>query len=107
MREIVSVALLGIGAAFMVLAAIGIVRMPDFLARLQVTSKASTLGIICMLIGVAVHFGAASVVLRALGVIAFIGLTTPLAAHAIARAGYRAGVKVQEGTIDELGRRGG
>lgn len=102
MRDAITVALLGIGAAFMVLAAIGVVRLPDFLARLQATSKASTLGIICMLLGVAVRFGEAHVVLRALAVIGFVSLTTPVAAHAIARAGYRAGVRVEEGTIDEL-----
>lgn len=105
MREALTLALLGIGAAFMVLAAIGAVRLRDFLARLQATSKASTLGVACMLLGVAVHFGDLHVVVRALGVIAIVGLTTPIAAHVIARAGYRAGIRVQEGTIDELGGR--
>jgi len=105
MRDAITVALLGLGAAFMVLAAVGVLRLPDFLGRLQATSKASTLGTSCMLLGVAVHFDETYIALRALAVVAFVGLTTPVAAHAIGRAGYRAGVRLEEGTVDELRRR--
>jgi CPA2 family monovalent cation:H+ antiporter-2 len=92
-----------IGAAFGLLAAAGVVRMPDLFMRMQAATKASTLGIGCIVLAVAVHFGELGVTTRALATITFVFLTAPVAAHMIARAGYFVGVPLWEGTIiDEL-----
>jgi multicomponent Na+:H+ antiporter subunit G len=97
-------ALLVLGALFMVLAAVGLVRLPDVYLRLSATSKAATLGASLVLLGAALHFGTAAVVGRAVVIVAFLFLTAPLAAHAIGRAGYRRGSPLWTGTIaDELG----
>jgi multicomponent Na+:H+ antiporter subunit G len=105
MSEIAAALLLAIGAAFMLLAAVGLARMPDLLTRMQAVSKAATLGTTCMVLAVAVYFGELGISARAIAVIVFVFLTTPLAAHMIARAGYFAGVPLYPGTvIDELGR---
>lgn len=103
MSDIISAALIVIGGAFMLLAGVGILRMPDLFMRMQAATKAATLGAGCMLLAVAVHFGELTVVARALLVIAFILLTAPVAAHMIARAAYSVGTPLWEGTItDEL-----
>ena len=103
MSELICAVLLLIGATFLLLAAVGEVRMPDVFTRMQPATKAATLGIACMLLAVAVYFGRIGVTTRALATIAFFFLTAPVTAHLIGRASYFVGVPLWEGTvIDEL-----
>jgi multicomponent Na+:H+ antiporter subunit G len=103
MSEIVSSVLMLVGASFLLLAAVGIVRMPDLFTRMQPATKAATLGITCMLLAVAVYFGRIGVTTRALAAIAFFFLTAPVTAHLVGRASYFVGVPLWNGTIlDEL-----
>ncbi len=102
-REIVVLILLFTGAFFLLLASVGVVRMPDLFTRMQAATKAATLGAGCMLLAVAVYFNNFGVTVRALLVIAFIFLTAPVAAHMIGRAAYFIGVELWRGTkLDEL-----
>ena len=95
--------LLVLGALFMLLAAVGLVRLPDLYLRMSATSKAATLGASLVLLGAAVHFGTAAVAGRAVVIIVFLFLTAPVAAHTIGRAGYRRKSPLWKGTIaDEL-----
>lgn len=101
--NLASAALMLIGAAFLLLAAVGITRMPDLFTRMQTTTKAATLGAGCVMLSVAVYFGDLGVIARAVAVIVFLLLTAPVAAHMIARAAYLIGVRQWDGTIvDEL-----
>jgi len=52
------------GAVFLLLAAVGALRMPDLFMRIQASAKASTLGTGCVLLGVAVHFAEIAVASR-------------------------------------------
>lgn len=98
---LVSVLLIS-GAACTLLAAVGIVRMPDLFTRLQASSKAATLGAILALSAVGIHFGAGPVGIKAIVVILFLALTTPVGAHCIARAAYLSGERmVDAGARDE------
>jgi multicomponent Na+:H+ antiporter subunit G len=102
-REIAEAALILGGAALILLAAIGIARMPDLLIRMHATTKAATLGSALMVAGVAVHFGSVQVITRAI-VIVFLLITAPVAAHMLARASYFLGVPLWRYTmVDELG----
>ena len=108
MRDAITAALLVVGATFVLLAAVGVVRMPDVFTRMQAATKASSLGVICLLIGVAVFFGQLDVTVRAVLIVGFIFLTAPVSAHMVVRAAYASGVPLWEGTHrDELGRRTG
>ncbi len=96
-------ALLLLGAVFMALGAVGLVRLPDVYTRMSASSKAATLGASFLLLGAAVHFGTPAVAGRAVVIVAFLFLTAPVAAHAIGRAGYRRKSPLWTGTIaDEL-----
>jgi multicomponent Na+:H+ antiporter subunit G len=91
------------GALLMLIASLGLVRMPDLLTRMHATTKAGALGSGLMVLSVAVHFGQIDIVARAVAVVIFIILTAPVAAHAIGRASYFVGVPLWEGTVkDEL-----
>ena len=103
MKDLVVAALLLAGGAFMLLGALGLVRLPDVFTRMQAATKAATLGAACLLAAVAVHFAELGVTSRAVLVIAFLFLTAPVGAHVLARAAYSAGVPLWEGTVrDEL-----
>jgi multicomponent Na+:H+ antiporter subunit G len=95
--------LLTVGTILMLLAGIGILRMPDVFLRLSATTKAATLGVIFIMVAVALHFNDLGVTSRAIGVIIFIILTAPISAHMIARAAYITGERLWPNTkIDEL-----
>lgn len=87
------------GAAFALLAAIGVLRMPDVFTRMQTSTKASTLGLGCLLVGTALQLSDIGSVTRAASIAAFVMLTSPVAAHVIARAAYVADVPLWEGTV--------
>lgn len=103
MTEVLVSILLLMGAAFMVLASVGVLRLPDLPTRMHATTKAGALGAMLTMAGVAFHFGDSTVVARAVAIVVFIFLTAPIAAHVIGRAGYFTGIKLWEGTVkDEL-----
>ena len=83
--------LLLIGALFMFLGALGMLRMPDVYTRLQAGTKAVTLGSMALLAGVVVHHPGwwPRVLLIAL----FVLLTSPLSSSTIARAALRIGIR--------------
>lgn len=89
------------GAALMLLAAIGIIRLPDLPTRMHATTKSGALGTSLIMIGVAIYFADVTVVTRVIAIIAFIILTAPVAAHVIGRAGYFVGVPLWEGTVKD------
>ncbi len=77
--------------------------MPDIFCRMHATSKATTLGLVFILMATFVHLGFSAVGLKAVLAIIFAFLTAPVGAHLISRAAYQRGVKLHEGTtIDEL-----
>lgn len=87
----------------MLLAAIGLLRLPDLLTRMHATTKAAALGVILIMLASAMHFAEVGVVARSFAIIVFILITAPIAAHVIGRAGYFVGSRLWSGTVkDEL-----
>jgi multicomponent Na+:H+ antiporter subunit G len=99
MMEWLSSALLIAGATLALLAGVGVLRMPDVFTRMQASTKASTLGLGCLLAGVALRNPEFSFVIRAISIAAFLLLTTAAAAHVIARAAARSGAPLWKGTL--------
>jgi multicomponent Na+:H+ antiporter subunit G len=94
-----------VGALFALLGAAGVLRMPDVFTRMQASTKASTLGLGCLLLGAALQFGDVASVIRLVSIGAFVLLTNPVSAHVIARASYRAGIRLWSGTVLDERRR--
>lgn len=99
MTEIIAALLMLVGTGFMSVAAIGLIRLPDLYTRMHAITKAGTLGIGLLLVGVAVYMGDISFTTRAVVVILFVLLTAPVSAHMIGRAGYLGGVSMWRGTV--------
>lgn len=86
--------LLLLGAAFALLGAFGLIRMPDVYNRIQAGTKAVTLGAIAFLIGVGLLYPHWWPKLVCIG--GFVLFTSPVSSSTIARAIYMAGVKPWE-----------
>jgi multicomponent Na+:H+ antiporter subunit G len=107
MRDTLIALLLGGGTFFALVAAIGVVRMPDIYMRLSAASKASTLGASLILTAVALFFDSLAVTGKIVAIIAFTLLTAPVAAHMLGRAAYFSGEPLWKKSVrDELGASG-
>jgi multicomponent Na+:H+ antiporter subunit G len=92
------------GSVFLLLGGVGVLRMPDCYNRLQAGTKASTLGTTLALIGIGMlhpsWFG------KLLILAFFVMLTSPISAHALARAAHAIKVPLSDKTVvDKLGER--
>jgi multicomponent Na+:H+ antiporter subunit G len=99
MIENTGLAFIIIGVLFDLFGCIGLVRLPDVYNRLQAATKCVTLGTCMILIGIVFLMGIGAAGVKALLCAGFILLTSPVAAHALARAAYKSGVKLCEGSV--------
>ncbi|MBX3042027.1 MAG: monovalent cation/H(+) antiporter subunit G [Bdellovibrionaceae bacterium] len=91
------------GVFFMLVSAIGVLRLPDTYTRMHAASKAGSLGISLILLGVIFHLPSLSVIWKSLLTVFFLYLTTPVAAHILGRAAYLSGAKPSDLTVrDEI-----
>ncbi len=99
MNETIGMVFICIGIAFDFLGVLGLVRLPDVYNRLQAATKCVTFGSMGILFGVFLIQGFSSFGFKALIGIIFIVLTSPTAAHAIARASHRSRIPLCKETI--------
>lgn len=93
----------GVGVLFILIASIGIVRMPDFYLRLSVTVKASTLGVGFVLLSTVLYFGDLAVATKALAIVFFLFLTSPISAQLLGRISYFSGIPLWKKSVrDDL-----
>lgn len=104
MQQTTAVLLAAIGVIFMLISAIGLLRLPDVFSRMHAAGKASTVGVSCLLLAAGVHFWNQDLFFRMVLLIALIFATAPISTSAMARAAYRTGsrkgLRLQ---IDEMG----
>ncbi|MFN8465707.1 MAG: monovalent cation/H(+) antiporter subunit G [Caldilineaceae bacterium] len=104
MQQTTAVILAAIGVAFMLISAVGLLRLPDVFSRMHAAGKASTVGVSCLLLAAGVHFWNQDLFFRMVLLIALIFATAPISTSAMARAAYRTGsrkgLRLQ---IDEMG----
>ncbi len=86
--------LIAAGSAFAFIAALGVLRMPDFYMRMHAATKAGAFGALLLLLAAALHFGTLRAAITSLAVIVFFYATTPVAAQTLAESAYRRGVKL-------------
>jgi multicomponent K+:H+ antiporter subunit G len=89
--EALLVALLGIGTFFVLVGSFGLVKLSEFFKRLHGPTKATTLGVGCILIAsIGVHAARGDGLgLREILITLFLFLTAPISAHLMARAALR------------------
>jgi multicomponent Na+:H+ antiporter subunit G len=99
MTDITGYILIIIGILFDIFGCIGLVRFPDVYNRLQASTKCVTLGTILLLVGVALASGSGSTAAKAVICAVFLLITSPTAAHAIAKGAYASGIKLWENSV--------
>ena len=99
--EWICVIFLIMSSFFMAVAALGVIRFPDLYMRMSPSTSAATLGVICIMLAAVAHFHDLGVLGRAMVIIAFDLLTSPVAAHMIGRAAYLTGVPLWEKTLND------
>lgn len=101
--EMVGGLFVGVGVVLTLLAAVGVLRLPDVLIRMNAATKAAGLGVSCVLVGVGFLKPGVSVTVKVVIAVLLQFVTTPIAGHVVGRAAYRAGTPLWEGTrYDEL-----
>lgn len=98
MGAVIAVLILA-GAILMVIAGLGVTRMPDLFLRMSATTKVATLGVGTILLAVTLYFNDPVVTFHAVGTILFIFISAPIGAHMIGRAAYFTGAPLWEGTL--------
>ncbi len=93
-REILVSLFLLLGGFLSLVAAAGVIRLPDLFSRMHAATKSGTVGVSSIVIGMILHFSSTTVTTRGVLVIAFFLLTAPVAAHMIGRAAYHSGVSL-------------
>lgn len=99
MNEIIGIIFILVGLVFDIFGCIGLIRLPDVYNRLQATTKCVTLGTCSILLGTLLFKGFGPTGVKAILAIIFLLLTSPVAAHALARGAHKSGVKLWEKSV--------
>ncbi|MDP2911602.1 MAG: monovalent cation/H(+) antiporter subunit G [Candidatus Omnitrophota bacterium] len=94
MQQLAGYVFIILGLGFDIFGCIGLIRLPDVYNRLQATTKCVTLGTCSILLGTFILKGFGTTGVKAILVTIFLLLTSPVAAHALARGAHKAGVKL-------------
>jgi len=99
MIDTIGIIFISIGLFFDFMGCLGLVRLPDVYNRLQAATKCITLGTCSILFGVFLMYGFTALGIKAILCMVFLILTSPVSAHALARASHKAGVKLWEKSV--------
>ncbi len=91
--DMLSIIFIVAGLFFLIVAAIGVIRLPDVFSRSHAVSLTDSLGAFLMLIGIALHEGMGINKLKILVVLALLFILNPVITHATIRAALRSGLK--------------
>ncbi len=91
--DLVAIALILAGLFFLIVAAIGMLRLPDVFTRSHALSLTDSLGAFLVLAGLAIYQGFSLNLLKILVVLVLIYLLNPVISHATIRAALRSGLK--------------
>ncbi|MCH2115688.1 MAG: monovalent cation/H(+) antiporter subunit G [Pirellulales bacterium] len=92
-KDPAAMALILVGLFFLVVAAIGVLRLPDIYTRCHAVSLADSLGAFFLLAGLSLHASTNMVLVKILAVLVLLYLLNPAIAHLTVRAAHRSGLK--------------
>lgn len=95
-RTVAATVLVLIGAFFLLVGTVGLLRMPNMYNRMHATTKATTIGVVSMFLAAFVVYGPGGAGLIAVIAIVFLSLTIPTGAHLLLQSALRMGVPFEE-----------
>ncbi len=90
--DLLSWALILVGSAFGIIGGIGLLRLPDFFSRIHAASLTDSMCAPCIIAGLMLQSGFTLVTVKLGFLVVFLFLTSPTAAHALAKAALHGGV---------------
>ena len=91
--NLVSSVFILVGSLSVIVGLLGVYRMPDFFTRLHAASIIDTLGAMLILFGLIMHHGISIISVKLFLILVFILITTPTAAHALAKSALHGNLK--------------
>lgn len=91
--DLLSWALILVGGAFGVIGGIGLLRLPDFFSRIHAASLTDSMCAPCIIAGLMLQAGLTLVAVKLAFLVIFLFLTSPTAAHALAKAAVHGGLE--------------
>jgi multicomponent Na+:H+ antiporter subunit G len=83
------------GGCFAIVGGIGLLRLPDFYARIHGGGIADTMGAGCVLVGLMLQAGDWLVAFKLAMILFFLMLTSPTSAHALSKSALAHGIRPQ------------
>lgn len=100
-QELLTLGFLLVGLFFMLVGAIGLVRLPDAYNRLHAATKCSTLGLLGLLLAAVAHFADPRVLVIAVLTVFFIFVSNPVGSHLLAKAALATRTPQWSGTVGD------
>ena len=91
--DIITIIFLVAGCFLFMTGSIGLVRFPDFYARMHATGKSDTMAVFFCLCGVAIYHGLTLDSLKLILIAIFVFIANPTGTHSICRAAFRCDIK--------------
>ena len=105
--DVASGLLLAAGCFFVLIGAIGVLRLPDFYTRMHAAGVTDTLGAELILLAMILQAGFSLVTVKLVAILFFLFFTSPTSTHAVANAAWTAGLRPLLGKRLEKGEGGG
>ncbi|MFN8925088.1 MAG: monovalent cation/H(+) antiporter subunit G [Rhodospirillales bacterium] len=86
------------GLACVLLAGIGVLRLPDAYRRMHAATKAGMMGAGLLVLAAAAAIGGPEAWIKAILAVGFLAITSPIASHLLGRAAYVSGAPLWHGT---------
>ena len=88
-REIIAVIMIALGILFLIISAVGMLRLPDFYSRLHASGNSETLGM--MLIGFVVYEGFNLISFKLIFIFIFVFIGNPIGTHILSKTAFKTG----------------
>ncbi|HAA78631.1 TPA: hypothetical protein DCE37_26330 [Candidatus Latescibacteria bacterium] len=89
---ILAAVLMVAGVFFLVVSAVGLLRLPDVYTRMHASSVSESMGAILILLGIGVYEGITPATIKIFALVLFYAVASPTGAHALFRSALRFGI---------------
>jgi multicomponent Na+:H+ antiporter subunit G len=99
MTDLIVAIIVMAGSLFMLVAALGIVKLSDVYMRMHAITKASSLSIVLFIVAMIIYLPGIDTVAGGVAIILFIIATAPVASHMIARVSQMLDIPMSKGEV--------
>lgn len=101
-REICAIIFILIGLLFILVSAVGVVRLPDFYTRLHASGIGETIGIFISFVGLAIYQGFDQVTVKLFIIALLVYLFNPVGTHMLGRAALKSKLRTRVSSVEEV-----